>query len=341
MSDSSSNGSPNGKPQGATPHELPPVEPPSAGFILQLFVVPAVIVAVLIVVVALFGKLAEGRRDPTEYLRAIREDNENLRWRAAFELANLIQNEKSLATDPKLVAGVASLLEESLAKARPNEDARLRQYLAATLGVFTTLDSAPASGRVVDPLGVLAQALDPKQPKDVRMTAAESLARQAARLDGKLDAPVAVDALVRAANDSDPALRQRAVFALGFCGGDTARKALVDRVESDEDRFVRYNAASALARRGDPVAYDTLREMLSPADLARVVTPQSPPDSPEARRPAEEIGIEALKALETSVKGGKPALAERLRPEVNALRKSSLSGLKVEAEALGKMLRSK
>ncbi|MBV8266772.1 MAG: hypothetical protein JO252_10645, partial [Planctomycetaceae bacterium] len=43
--------------------DLPPVEAPSAGFIVQLFVIPAVIVAVVIVVWLLFGKLAGGERD--------------------------------------------------------------------------------------------------------------------------------------------------------------------------------------------------------------------------------------------------------------------------------------
>ena len=42
-----------------------------------------------------------------------------------------------------------------------------------------------------------------------------------------------------------------AVYALGFFGGPTATEILRERVRSDEDRFVRYNAAVALARRGD------------------------------------------------------------------------------------------
>ena len=37
---------------------LPPVEPPSAGFIVQLFLIPALIVAVILGVYLLFGQLA-------------------------------------------------------------------------------------------------------------------------------------------------------------------------------------------------------------------------------------------------------------------------------------------
>src|SRR5206468_1762631 len=47
-------------PQDGPPVDLPPVEPPTAGFILQLFVIPAIIVAVVVVVWLLFGKLAGG-----------------------------------------------------------------------------------------------------------------------------------------------------------------------------------------------------------------------------------------------------------------------------------------
>ena len=42
---------------------LPPVEPPSAGFIVQLFVVPALIVLAVVGVWALFGKIASSDED--------------------------------------------------------------------------------------------------------------------------------------------------------------------------------------------------------------------------------------------------------------------------------------
>jgi hypothetical protein len=59
---------------------------------------------------------------------------------------------------------------------------------------------------------------------------------------------------------------------LGFFGGEPAAAALRRRLgEAEEDRFVRYNAAAALARRGDPAAADVVREMLSPRDLEQVV----------------------------------------------------------------------
>ena len=75
----------------ATLPDLPPVEPPSAGFVVQLFVIPAAVVVVVIIVWLLFGKLAGGERDAIEYVRQLRSPTAN--WRLAFELASLIQHD--------------------------------------------------------------------------------------------------------------------------------------------------------------------------------------------------------------------------------------------------------
>ena len=77
--------------------DLPPVKAPSAGFVVQLFVIPAVVVAVVILVWLLFGKLAGGERDPAEYVRRFRPASGD--WRSAFELASLIQNDVKLASN--------------------------------------------------------------------------------------------------------------------------------------------------------------------------------------------------------------------------------------------------
>src|SRR3954462_9491361 len=92
--------------------DLPPVESPSAGFIVQLFVIPAVIVAVVIVVWLLFGKLAGGERDAMEYVRLLRSPDAH--WRAAYELASLIQNDPKLSSDPKLLGELTDLLGTEL-----------------------------------------------------------------------------------------------------------------------------------------------------------------------------------------------------------------------------------
>jgi HEAT repeat protein len=331
------------------PRDLPPVEPPSAGFIVQLFVIPAVIVAVLIVVVALFGKLAEAKRDPASYVDAIRSGNPNVQWRAAYELAALIQNEPELARDPRLLGRLTALLDEDIVHAKPGDDPRVRRYLAAALGVFQTLDAQAPTGRVIDPLAILATASASAQPPKVRAAALESIARQGARLDGMLEDPATIKALGEAASDEsqppameddDPTsadLRQRAVYALGFCTGNPARDILRDRVTHDPDRFVRYNAAIALARRGDLVALDALHEMLSTADLTTLV--KAGHDA-HTRNRVESIQDQALRALQAAVKDHKPHLAENLRPEISALVHSTSVEVRLDAETLLKSLQT-
>ena len=207
--------------------DLPPVEAPSAGFVVQLFVIPAVVVLVVIIVWLLFGKLAGGERDAMEYVRQLQLPSAN--WRSAFELASLIQNDPAIASDPKFLGELTDLLSRELdhyEDPKLRDDPKLAQYVAHTLGVFQTLDAKTQSGQVVDPLVPLARALEPKFDITIRMAAAGSLAKQAARLEGKLDDPHAIQALGAAAADSDPELRQLSVYALGFFDGPAATQIL-------------------------------------------------------------------------------------------------------------------
>lgn len=311
--------------------DLPPVEAPSAGFIVQLFVIPAVIVAVVIVVWLLFGKLAGGERDAMEYVRLLRSPNAH--WRAAYELASLIQNDPKLANDPKLLGELTDLLAHDLDL---EESPELTQYVTLTLGAFQTLDAQSADGRDVEPLAILSRALEPKQPPQVRLAAAISLAKHAARLDGRLQDAGALKSLEVASEDENQELRQAAVYALGFFGGDPSSRVLRDRLK-DVDCYVRYNAAIALGRRGDPESRGVYREMLSSNDLNKTVTLASPT---EKHSKIEAIELEALQALQYSVDHKSPGLAEGLRPEISTLSKSGLVSVRTSAMALLKSLPS-
>ena len=317
----------------ATLPDLPPVEPPSAGFVVQLFVIPAAVVVVVIIVWLLFGKLAGGERDAMDYVRQLRNPSAN--WRLAFELASLIQHDAKIASDPLLLGELADLLSTELDR---NEDPKLTQYVALTLGAFRTLEARTKNGDSVDPLGPLARALDPKYKSPVQIAAAASLAKQAARMNGQLDNPRAVRALGEAAATGEPEVRQMAVYALGFFGGSTAADLLRDRVRDDEDRFVRYNAAVALARRGDPAAERTLREMLSTADLNRVIELTS---TSEKQNKIEAIELEALEALRSSISNGRPELAKSLQSQIADLTKSGLVSVRSQALEVLQSLQTK
>jgi HEAT repeats len=310
--------------------DLPPVEAPSAGFVVQLFVIPAAVVLVVIIVWLLFGKLAGGERDAMEYVRQLQLPSAN--WRSAFELASLIKNEAAVAADPKLLGELTDLLSHELdryADPKLRDDPKLAQYVAHTLGVFQTLEARTQNGQVVDPLVPLTRALEPKFDITIRMAAARSLATQAARLNGKLDAPRAIKALGETAADSNPELRQLSVYALGFFDGPAATQILRDRIRSDEDRFVRYNAAVALGRRGDSAAETTLREMLSAADLDKAI---EIPSATEKQNKIETIQVGAIEALRAAIRNGSPQPATSLRPELEKLTKSGL--VRVRSQAL-------
>lgn len=316
--------------------DLPPVEAPSAGFIVQLFVIPALIVLVVIGVWLLFGKLAGGERDAMDYVRLIRASSTNWRAanRAAFELASLIQNDPKLATDPKLLGELTDLLEHQLDNI---ENPEITQYVALALGRFNTLEAESSSGQKIDPISALDRALDAKYPEPVRIAAAASLAKHAARMEGVLDDPRAIAALAKAASANDsPAVRQMAVYALGFFGAN-ATAPLHDTL-GDDDRFVRFNAAVALARRGDPAAAATLKDMLSSARLDGVVPLDS---AAEKEAKIEAIELEALNALQTAVTHGKLDLARSLEPQISALTTSGLVSVRNNAQALRTSLQEK
>lgn len=328
----------NGDGRMVEPADLPPVEPPSAEFIVRLFLIPLAIVVVLVggwwlLVWFPFGKLPGGERDPIEYVRIIGSRNEARRWRAAYELASLIKNDKQLAEDPRLLGALTELLDTELNR-KKDGDPEVEKYLVGALGRFQTLDAESSNGRKLDPIASLTRAAGPERPEEVRLYAAEALAIQAARLHDTLEAPEAVRALDQASQSGGRDLRTRAVFALGFFGGDEAAEVLRKRLSSD-DPFVRANASIPLARRGDLSCLPVARELLSTKDLDRVLRLDNPA---EKRAMIEETQLNMLRSLEESLRRRRPDLAERLRPEVEALSRSGVASIRTEALAVLKGL---
>lgn len=328
----------NGDGRHVEPGELPPVEPPSAEFIVRLFLIPLAIVLVLVggwwlLVWLPFGMLPGGERDPLEYVRLIASRNEARRWRAAYELASLIQTDANLAGDGKLLGALTELLDKELDRAK-DADPQVERYLAGALGAFRTLDAESPGGKQLDPIATLSRAAGPSQPEEVRTAAAEALAVQAARLNDTLKAPEAVKALDQASQAGGPDLRWKAVYALGFLGDDDALEVLRRRLGSD-DPFVRVNAAVPLARRGDLSSLPVAREMLSPKDLDNVIRLDNPA---EKRSTIDSIQLGALKALEESLRRRRPDLAERLKPEVEGLSHSGSVAIRTAAAAVLKSL---
>lgn len=275
---------------GFRPEELPPVTPPSAGFIVQLFLIPALIVMAVVAVWALFGKLADSENDWKQLATELSSSNEHRRWRAALGLAQLLQNEQiyppkdqePLAKNPLVVDSLTKLLSESLASTTStDEDIRHQEFLARTLAALDADDKT---------LPVLAEGMQESRNIDVRKSSLMSVAAIAGRhfdettgyspavaagsvapsLSARrlpLTSPTISDSAVleqlrRSAQDSDPVVRHLAGYALGNVSGPDSLEQLRVML-TDGNRLAQANAAIGLARNGSADCVPTIIQLLT------------------------------------------------------------------------------
>jgi HEAT repeat protein len=249
------------------PKDLPPVQPPSAGFIMQLFLVPGLIVVAVIAVWLLFGKLSSSEQDWRQLVAEVRSNNEHRRWRGATGLAQMLRSDvelgesgNQLSTNPQIAKELATLLTELLNEPAQDEELTSQQsFLARTLGWLDSLD---------DSLPALTQATDPKYEVIVRSDALRSIALIAGRAndnDRSLDKPELTERLLEVSQDPDPLIRQVAAFTLGLIPGESVDQRLRVMAE-DRDPNTRINAAMAMSRRGMPEAFGALLKIMKTAN---------------------------------------------------------------------------
>lgn len=251
------------------PPELPPVEPPSARLIAQLFLVPGVIVMVIVVLWLGVNRLASSEQDWRALAADLESPHEHLRWRSAFGLAQMLQADQQrtpesggpkLVTNPDLAGRLAALLDRELNRGLSTDDAIKQQaYLALTLGMFRTPDEV---------LPVLQKAITPDRDRDVRKNGLAAIANIAYRQSeaGKpLQDSTLVANVVEASADESPVIRQLAAYDLGLLGGEKAKERLESMLR-DADESTRANAAIALARQYSPAGLPVLKEMVKSAE---------------------------------------------------------------------------
>jgi hypothetical protein len=158
------------QPQRSPAESLPPVAPPTATFILQLFLIPLLIVTIVVVLWLLFSWVAHmGRDNAGDLAKAVVRDDASS-WQRAYELADLLRSPDpkyaSLRSDAKLAKDLADFLKRDLAQklepqdnsprflpqrgsysgsqAPPGSDRRARvmrrMYLCRSLGSFKVED---------------------------------------------------------------------------------------------------------------------------------------------------------------------------------------------------------
>jgi len=276
---------------------LPPVEPPSAGFIIQLFVIPALIVLLIVSVWLAFNWLVRAASRPEDVVKGLEHGPSIARWQRASELADMLRNERfaKFKQDGKSADALARILDrEILTAGMEEDDVEFRKYLARALGEF----------QVQEGTEVLVKAAstnrDPREQK-VRDGALQAIAVRAYNLQQlkppqKIENPEVETELLRLAQDEDPLIRFQAAYALGKIGTPAAVERLEVMVD-DPDPDTRYNAAVALAYRGNVKAVETLAEMLDLEQHAAAVRDKDDKNIGFIRGSIVHTAIEAALAL--------------------------------------------
>ena len=312
---------------------------PGAGFstrgmLVKLMLLPALLVGLFVALAILAGWARFTPGDPEDALAALQRGGGGP-WRAAALVRTLAEpRNRAMRQDPRLLDRLIALLWHETARADTTSDAvELRSYLCLAIGQFELAGGVPvladtARGRgdpaevplrvaALEALALLANRLGPQvlhlPPADTPSGPTSSADSAAPRAnvhsaapspDGEHGAPVtALAVVVDCADDRDARVRGAAAYTLGVAGGAEAeqrlRTLLLDTVAG-----VRYNAATGLARLGDPTGAAVLAEMLE-VSMQHAGPTESPAfdDDQLARnalRAAEKLG-EAVLAAEGSV----------------------------------------
>ncbi|MAT73064.1 MAG: hypothetical protein CMJ58_26570 [Planctomycetaceae bacterium] len=262
---------------------LPPVEPPSGRFILQLFVVPAIIVACVVGLWLLFNSLA--RRDqlaPADIVSRLRSQNPS-RFQVANDLADMLRMPErypDVKPNAELAAALGELLDE-MVEVGDNGDSSvsMRTLLCGFLGEFTVDDGVPAlinalkndpepvvQRKAVNAIAVLAQTFGEGKATTTKVVDGQSQTVEAGEPQ-VLESDGLAAALIAAANQpDDDLLRSETAFTLGVLaavpGADSRYTDELLKLLDDFYPDARYNAANGLARTGNVAAVDTIVEML-------------------------------------------------------------------------------
>lgn len=279
---------------------LPPVEPPDASFLMQLFVIPMLVVMIIVSLWLAVNWLTHSGTDPAKLVDELERPNDGS-WQRAFTLANMLRNPEyeHVRDDPELAARLGDVLDRLVKEGAPSEDrVKLRVFVCRALGEFR-------HGSVLDPLVVAATADDASEGMAVRLAALQAIAVAVGSLPeldaeqrGEIAEPLI--ALTRSslgggdgasARDS---VRATAAFTLGVVGDDASREHLAEMLH-DAFPNARYNAAVGLARHGDLRATGVLAAMLDP-DNPRVIEGETQAGDQTRKRLA--VLTEALRSVE-------------------------------------------
>jgi HEAT repeats len=273
---------------------------------VQFFLIPLAVVGIAVTMYVGFRSLLADNRGAQDYLAEVRNGGSDRRWPAAYELSRLMADPKVRADrtlGPELVKAF---------EATPDSDPLVKRYLALAIG---RLDPPLPPKAIED----LTQALDARDA-DTRISAIWALGSSG-------DAAV-VSRLEPLYESPDQGIRKMVVYALGALPGETQIATLRTALQ-DAAHDVRWNAAVALARKGNHDGVPVLRQMLDRQYVERTVTRDVRQD--DDRDPIADVMISGLRAAAT-------LKDDALRPSVTSLsqqdrsmrvRQAALEALKV------------
>jgi hypothetical protein len=318
---------PEGTSRPFSPEDLPPVEPPSAGFILQLFVVPALIVGVILGVWLLFRMSASSDQNWERQIGELRQENPHRRWRGATSLVQMLQADalageqgQKLRSNPELAGKLSMVLREQLGKGEASEENRkLLAYLMIALGWLDAHEET---------LPLLIESIGGSHDSEVRRNALTAVALIAGRefeAGTYLDREPLTAALLESSRDGEARIRQLAVYTLGLLDPDTTGHRVRTMLD-DNDEYVRANAAIALARAKSTEGLGVLTYVLARAVNEPSALDQIDGKDAEARNQANAREIElrvmtlnALQAIEELAPQLSASERERVMPLVDSL----------------------
>lgn len=253
---------------------LPAVEPPSAQFIVQLFLIPALIVGGVIGVYFLFGRLASGELDWRQQVDNVRSQNPHVRWRGALSLAQMLDADAQqgaaglrLAQNPEVAGALTELFTETRSRVpRDEQTASQLEFLAKALG---RLD-AP---QIVFP--VLLEAVGTEEDPLLRkhgLTAIAMISGRAFEQGHPIGAANVVQPIVEISQSADPLDRHQAAFILGLMSSPESSRRL-EVLLQDGDLMTRANAAVGLARHRSLAGIPVFEEVFADA-VARPIIPE-------------------------------------------------------------------
>jgi len=286
---------------------------------VQFFLIPLTVVAVTVAVYFGFRSLLGGARTPEDYLVEIRTGGLARQWPAAYELSQLMDDQK-VRSDKGLALALIKTFDEEKAG-----DPRVRKYLALAIGRL----EPPLPPAAID---VLLKSLDlPETPwtPDVwsringwtaEMNEAHISTIWALGASGDPEVAPRLQPLYAS---PDPGIRKIVVYALGALPGDAQLLTLRTALE-DSAADVRWNAAVALARKGNGEGAAVLQQMLDRRYVEQTVKRDVRQDSDED--PVADVLISGIRAAAT-------LKADSLKPAVTALSRADRS-MRVRQAAL-------